>query len=48
VDSPIRYSDVELCGPSTVLQLRRLQDAWMANEITEEDLQKRIDALAGE
>ena len=47
VDTPIHYSDVELCEPSTVLQLRRLQDAWMTNEVTEEDLQKHIDALAG-
>ena len=46
MDTPITYEDVELHEPSTVLELRRLQDAWMAGEIAEEDLVELVDALA--
>ena len=46
MDTPIGYDDVELYEPSTVLDLRRLQDRWMAGEATEEDLVGLIDALA--
>jgi predicted homoserine dehydrogenase-like protein len=48
VDTPVTYDDVELYEPSTVLELRRLQDAWMAGEIAEEDLIKSIEALAND
>ena len=34
VDTPITYADVDV-KPSTVLDLRRLQDAWMAGTIGE-------------
>ena len=48
VDTPIRYNDVELHEPSTVLDLRRLQDAWTAGRAGEGDLLKSVDALAGD
>jgi len=46
MDMPITYDDVELREPSTVLSLRRLQDAWMAGGISEEDLMRSLDQLA--
>lgn len=42
IDQPITYDDVELHEPSTILALRRLQDRWMADELTDGAL---IDAL---
>jgi predicted homoserine dehydrogenase-like protein len=43
---PITYNHVKLHQPSTVLQLRRLQDAWMAGTIDETVLLIKVDALA--
>ncbi len=44
-DRPITCEDVDLKEPSTVLQLRKLQDAWMDGNIPERDLVKAIDEL---
>jgi predicted homoserine dehydrogenase-like protein len=44
-DEPIRFGDVELREPSTVLSLRRLQDAWMGGELTEDQLLRSVDEL---
>jgi predicted homoserine dehydrogenase-like protein len=44
-DTPITYADVEL-PPSTVLDLRRLQDRWMAGAINEDALLPAVDRLA--
>lgn len=44
-DSPITLDDVELREPSTILALRRLQDAWMAGEIAGDALVERLDTL---
>jgi predicted homoserine dehydrogenase-like protein len=48
VDEPITYDDVELHEPSTILDLRRLQDAWMADSITHDVLVSSMDAMAGD
>ncbi len=45
MDDPITYDDVAL-RPSTILSLRRLQDAWMEGTMSESDLFHRIDGLA--
>ncbi len=45
-DQPITYEHVELHEPSTVLDLRRLQDAWMAGRMKEEALTLSVDAMA--
>jgi predicted homoserine dehydrogenase-like protein len=45
VDQPITLDDVELHEPSTVLTLRRLQDAWMDGKISEADLLASVEAL---
>ena len=45
-DSPITLEDVKLYGPSTILELRRIQDKWMEGQINEEDLTTSIDKLA--
>jgi predicted homoserine dehydrogenase-like protein len=45
VDQPITLDDVDL-KPSTVLELRKLQDKWFSGEISEEDLEKSVDQLA--
>jgi predicted homoserine dehydrogenase-like protein len=45
-DQPITYDDVELHEPSTILDLRRLQDAWMAGSITDDALASSMDAMA--
>jgi len=42
-DNPIHYDEVVVHEPATVLNLRRLQDRWMAGEITGEALEKLID-----
>ena len=44
-DKPITYDDVQLHEPSTVLELRRLQDQWMDGQITEEKLLESIENL---
>ncbi len=44
-DTPLTLDDVELYEPSTVLDLRRLQDQWMAGTIEEEELLEKIDNL---
>ena len=47
-DHPIRYDDVQLQEPSTVLTLRRLQDAWMVGEVDEQQLLESIESIACE
>ena len=47
-DMPITYDDVELHEPSTILDLRRLQDQWMAGEIGGSELVGIIDNLIKE
>ena len=47
-DHPIRYDDVQLREPSTVLTLRRLQDAWMAGRMGERQLLESIEAIGCE
>lgn len=47
MDTPITCADVEM-RPSTVLELRNLQDAWFADRIAESELEKRIDLLAND
>jgi len=44
MDEPIRFDDVQV-QPSTVYALRKLQDKWMAGNISEEDLLKAVDAV---
>lgn len=44
-DTPITYEDVELAEPSTILDLRRLQDAWMFGRIEEQKMLETIDAM---
>ena len=43
-DEPIRFDDVQI-QPSTVYILRKLQDEWMTDNISEEDLFKAVDAV---
>lgn len=45
-DRPITYDDVELHEPSTILDLRRLQDAWMEGRMKEDTLGLSMDAMA--
>ena len=47
-DCPIRYDDVQLREPSTVLTLRRLQDAWMAGKVDGDQLLETVDAIGCE
>jgi predicted homoserine dehydrogenase-like protein len=44
-DTPVRYDDIELKEPSTILGLRSLQDKWMAGQIDEQTLFRRIDSM---
>lgn len=44
-DISVTYDDVEL-QPSTVLELRRLQDKWMDKEIQEAELLAQLDNIA--
>lgn len=44
-DEPITCDDVKLFEPSTILELRRLQDAWMEKSISKTDLLQQLDAL---
>jgi predicted homoserine dehydrogenase-like protein len=45
IDQPVTLDDVDLHRPSTLLDLRQLQDAWMAGEINEETLLSKVDLL---
>lgn len=45
-DMPLRYDDIELREPSTILDLRRFQDKWMAGQIDEQTLFSRIDSIS--
>jgi predicted homoserine dehydrogenase-like protein len=45
-DQPVTYDDVVLREPSTILDLRRLQDAWMAGRVDERKLVSSMDAMA--
>jgi predicted homoserine dehydrogenase-like protein len=45
VDTPLTYDDVELHEPSTLLELRRLQDRWMAGEMETAALLAAMDGL---
>jgi predicted homoserine dehydrogenase-like protein len=45
-DQPVTYNDVQLHEPSTILDLRRLQDAWMTGRIDEDALAASMDAMA--
>ena len=47
-DTPITYDDVVLHEPSTVLTLRRLQDAWMAGQARESELIGSLDRLSSD
>ena len=47
IDSPITWEDVEM-KPSTILQLRNLQEAWFKGEIMEPELLAAVDVLANE
>ncbi len=47
-DRPITCEDVELHEPSTILDLRRLQDARMTGRINEETLAASMDAMGVE
>jgi predicted homoserine dehydrogenase-like protein len=44
-DTPITYEDVELAEPSTLLDLRRLQDEWMSGRIDERKMLETIDEM---
>ncbi len=44
-DSPIKYDDVRLKEPSTILDLRRLQDKWMSGQIEQQKLLNCIDSM---
>jgi predicted homoserine dehydrogenase-like protein len=44
-DVPITYDDVELAETSTLLNLRRLQDRWMAGQIGDGELLGSLDAI---
>jgi predicted homoserine dehydrogenase-like protein len=45
-DQPITCEDVMLHEPSTILDLRRLQDAWMAGRTEEQKLVSLMDSIA--
>jgi len=45
-DTPIKYEDVELNEPSTIIDLRRLQDAWMSGRIDKHSMLETIEAMA--
>jgi len=44
-DTPVKYDDVELCEPSAIIDLRRLQDAWMSDRIDAQKMLETIDAM---
>jgi predicted homoserine dehydrogenase-like protein len=45
-DQPITLDDVRLRGPSTLVDLRRLQDEWMAGRVNEDVLESTLDEIA--
>jgi predicted homoserine dehydrogenase-like protein len=45
-DQPITLDDVKLREPSTLLDLRRLQDDWMAGRVSEDTLVSMLDKIA--
>ena len=45
-DRPVTYNDVQLHEPSAILDLRRLQDTWMAGRIDEDALAASMDSMA--
>jgi len=45
-DTPVTYDDVELCEPSAIIDLRRLQDEWMSGRTDEQKMLETIDAMA--
>jgi predicted homoserine dehydrogenase-like protein len=47
-DTPITYEDVELAEPSTILDLRRLQDEWMTGRIDEQKMLETLDVMTVE
>lgn len=46
MDMPISHEDVEMHEPSTVLALRRLQDAWTDGKISDTQVLQSVDELA--
>ena len=44
-DTPIKYDDVQLKEPSTILDLRRLQDKWIGGQIGQQELLNCIDSM---
>jgi len=47
IDTPITCADVEM-RPSTLLTLHRYQEAWFAGQISEAELEKKVDGLAND
>ncbi len=47
IDQPISYDDV-IVKPSTVLEMRRLQDTWMEGRVSEDDLLAAVDQLSND
>lgn len=45
-DQPITLDDVKLREPSTLLDLRKLQDDWMAGRMNEDVLASTLDQIA--
>jgi len=44
-DRPLTYEDIELSEPSTIIDLRRIQDDWMSGRIAEQQMFKAVDAM---
>jgi predicted homoserine dehydrogenase-like protein len=44
-DKPIGLDDVKLYQPSTILELRKLQDDWLDGNINEAQLLRKVDQL---
>jgi predicted homoserine dehydrogenase-like protein len=47
-DTPVTYDDVELCEPSVIIDLRRVQDMWMSGQIDEQKMLEQIDSMVVE
>jgi len=45
MDTPITLDDVQVYEPSTILDLRRLQERWMDGELSEPDLLTAMESL---
>jgi len=45
-DQPITLDDVKLREPSTLVDLRKLQDDWMAGRVNEDVLAATLDQIA--